>query len=56
MLGTVEGRLYVVCSGHICLTGRVSSVKDIDELGSVGGRGEEMLTWNYIYNFILTSL
>lgn len=38
MLGTVEGQLYVICSGHICLPGRVSSVKYIDELGSGGGK------------------
>lgn len=41
MLGTVEGLLYVVCIGHICLTGRVSFVKDIDELGSVGAKIRE---------------
>lgn len=37
MLGTVEGLLYVVCIGHICLIGGVSSVKDINEFGYCGG-------------------
>lgn len=37
MLGAVEGLLCVVCIGHVCLTGGVSSVEDIDELGSVEG-------------------
>lgn len=41
MLGTVEGLLYVVCIRHICLTGGVSSVKGIDELGGVGAKIRE---------------
>lgn len=58
MLGAWKGCYMFACIGRICLTGGASSVKDVDELGSVGaeGRGGEMLTWSDTYNLILISL